>query len=384
MEQEIALNGQLAETAQQLSTGGPRIAEVEQAIAATEKEVALLEEGLARLDQQLADTKREAARKVVEEAQIVAATLTGLYLNPHLLNQEWDVVILDEGSMAPPPAVVVAGNCAKRHFIVIGDPHQLAPVCKFDQTEKLVRFWLGVDIYTHGHYTLDEAGAGTHHCVLLPYQSRMHTDICDLVREPVYKGLLKDRDPHAWRPSFQPEPAYPVVLYDTGGEPLAQAQQPKKTGKSRYNEYHADLTVALAKLVLADLPDECRKPEYMGIVTPYTAQRDEIKERIQGTDLEVYCRVGTVHAYQGLEFDILIFDLVESPSLAIAPFLRGGRGLEAMRLLNVAVTRARHKLYIVANMQYIREQMPASSMLRKITERAAQKRCIPAALLLNR
>lgn len=134
-------------------------------------------------------------------------------------------------------------------------------------------------------------------------------------------------------------------------------------------------------MVLADLPDERRKPEYIGIVTPYTAQRDSIKERIQGTELEAYCRVGTVHAYQGLEFDVLIFDVVESPGLTIAPFLRGGWGSESMRLLNVAVTRARHKLFIVANMQYIREQMPASFMLRKITELACQKRYISAASL---
>lgn len=93
--------------------------------------------------------------------------------------------------------------------------------------------------------------------------------------------------------------------------------------------------------------------------------------------------MGTVHAYQGLEFDILIFDLVESPGLVIAPFLRGGWGSEAMRLLNVGVTCARHKLFVVANMQYIREQMPASSMLRKITERAYQKRCIPAVQFLH-
>ncbi len=378
VEQEISLIKQIADLTHQLAVGNPHIAEIEQAIAAAEKEVALLEETLAHLDQQLADTKREVARKVVEEAQIVAATLTSLYLNPHLLNQEWDVVIVDEGSMAPPPAVIVAGNRAKHHFTVLGDPLQLAPICKFSNKEKLVRFWLGVDVYTHGHYTLDEAGAGTHHSVLLPYQSRMHTDICDLVRESVYKGLLKDRDPDAWRPAFRPEPEYPVVLYDTGGGPLAQAQRPKKTGRSRYNEYHAGLDVALAKMVLSDLPDERRKPEYIGIVTPYTAQRDCITERIQGTELEAYCRVGTVHAYQGLEFDILIFDVVESPGLAIAPFLRGDWGSESMRLLNVGVTRARHKLFIVANMQYIRQQMPASFMLRKITELACQKKCIPA------
>jgi hypothetical protein len=52
-------------------------------------------------------------RKVIEAAQIVGATLTGLYMNPTLLNQEWDVVIVDEGSMAPPPAVLVAANRAR-------------------------------------------------------------------------------------------------------------------------------------------------------------------------------------------------------------------------------------------------------------------------------
>ena len=97
--------------------------------------------------------------------------------------------------------------------------------------------------------------------------------------------------------------------------------------------------------------------------------------------MEVYCRVGTVRAYQGLEFDVLILDLVESPGLAIAPFLRDGWGSESMRLMNVGVTRARHKLFIVANMRYIRQQMPASFVLRKITELACQKRCVPAASL---
>lgn len=89
-------------------------------------------------------------------------------------------------------------------------------------------------------------------------------------------------------------------------------QQPKKTGRSPYNEFHAGIAIALAQQVLADLPNERRKPEYIGIVTPtpYTAQCDALKERIQGTDLETYCQVDTVHAYQGLEFDVLIFDIV--------------------------------------------------------------------------
>jgi hypothetical protein len=101
----------------------------------------------------------------------VVRAYEGFRLNLHLLNQEWDVVIVDEGSMAPAPAVIVAGNRARHHNILIGDPLQLAPICKFSNKEKLVRFWLGVDVYTHGHYTLGtlgEAAARVHRFALLP------------------------------------------------------------------------------------------------------------------------------------------------------------------------------------------------------------------------
>src|SRR5579875_505843 len=377
VEQEAELIRQFNEVTEELEVGHPRIGEIEQDIASWEKEVALLEDILARLDQQLADAKREAARQVVEEAQIVGATLTALYLNPHLLNQKWDVVIIDEASMAPPPAVMVAADRARHHLIIVGDPHQLAPVCKFK--DNLVRRWLGRDVFYHGNYTLDDAREATHHCVLLPYQSRMHSDICDLVRWSIYKGLLKDRNPLAPRPTFQPEPAYAVVLYDTGHSKEARAQQPKN-GRSRYNEYHAEIDLLLAQQVLASIPESERYAEYIGIVTPYAAQRDHLKERIQGMDLEIFCRIGTVHAFQGLEFHAVIFDVVESPGLSIAPFLYGGWGSESMRLLNVAVTRARDKLLIVANMRHIRKE-PSSYMLPQIMSLAAQKKCLPAETL---
>lgn len=76
-----------------------------------------------------------------------------------------------------------------------------------------------------------------------------------------------------------------------------------------------------------------------------------------------------------MEFDIVIFDVVESPGLDIALFFRGGWETDAMRLLNVVVTRAREKLIIVANMKYIREQQYPCTMLRQILELACQKKC---------
>jgi len=372
-EEKEAVLQEIKDLDQELQAGNPRIAQLEQAIMEGRQGRALLEDVLARLDQQMIDAKREAARKVVEAAQIVGATLTGLSMNPVLLNQEWDVVIIDEGSMAPPPAVFVAANRARAHAIVVGDPQQLAPVCKLN--DPLVKLWLGRDVFWHGNYTLEQADVAEHHCVLLPYQGRMDSAICDLIREPVYKGRLKDRSPQKVRPTIGPEPGHPVVLYDSSGAERARAEQPASRS-SRLNRYHAEVSVHLAQLVLESMPQESRKQECIGIVTPYAAHREVLKDLVRGTELETFARVGTVHAFQGLEFDAVIFDLVESPGLAIAPFLKGGWGSEAMRLMNVAVTRARHKLLIVANMEYIRAE-PQHFLLRQVTELAYQKRYVP-------
>ncbi len=376
LHKKAQLTQELERLKRELQAGNPRILELEQTLVKARQERNLIEDTLAHLDQQVEDAKRETARKVVESAQVVGATLTSLYLNSTLLNQQWDVVIIDEGSMAPSPAVMIVAQLAGAHVIVVGDPLQLAPVCKFK--DNLVRLWLGRDVFHHGGYTLQQAGTGTHHSVLLLYQSRMHSDICDLVRDLIYKGLLKDRNPHLPRRKVGPEPEHAVVLYDTGDMPQARALKPE-SGSSRYNPCHAEIAIKLAQLALADFPEEDRKPECIGIVTPYAEQRERIKALVRGTALETYARIGTVHAFQGLEFDVLIFDTVESPGLEIAPFLRGGWGSDAMRLLNVAVTRARQKLLIVANMEYIREE-PSSSLLPQMMELACQKKCLPVDL----
>ena len=379
-EEKAVILDDLATYEAALTRGNPRIAELEQAIVQKERNITALTEILARLDEQMKDAKREAVRTIIQEAQIVATTLTGLYLKPLLLEQEWDVVILDEASMAPPPAVYIAARRAGQHLILVGDPLQLAPVCKIRDPKIDTRYeddpiqtWLAKDVFFHGGYTLEEAEHHIHHSVLLPYQGRMHPDICDLVRDPVYKGKLKDRNPSAFTRRIGPEPDHAVVLYDTSRLPLARAEHPKG-GKSRYNTAHAELAVSLARTMLSDMPLP-HQPECLGMVTPYAAQRETIKALVEGTDLEAFVRIGTIHAFQGLEFDGVIFDTTEAPGLAIAPFLRGMWGSEAMRLLNVAVTRARHKLVIIAHREHI-HALPSSMLLPRILDLAAQKKCV--------
>jgi len=55
---------------------------------------------------------------------------------------------------------------------------------------------------------------------------------------------------------------------------------------------------------------------------------------------------------------MIIFDLIDSPRKSgLAPFLKGDHGTESMRLINVATTRAKGKLVVIASVTFIQTQL---------------------------
>ena len=287
------------------------------------------------------------------EAQIVGATLTTLFLHPHFSGRYFDLVVIDEASMAAPAALCYAATRALESVIVIGDPLQLAPICK--STDAHARKWVGTDVYTLAGVTLDEAAQGKHHSVLLTHQARMHPDISALVNKIFYKGYLQDRvrPDEEWL-RIAPYPEHALLLCDTS-HAKPRTQRPE-TGKSRYNMYHIECVVALVQQALQTLPSASSDVPRIGIVAPYAPHVFALRRCLKEAQLNGAAQVGTVHAYQGLEFDVVIYDTVESPPLSLVPdFTAGAWGSEAMRLVNVALSRAKHKLIIVANREYLRE-----------------------------
>lgn len=85
-------------------------------------------------------------RAVITDAQAVATTLSKLYMGTTLRDRVFDVVILDEVSIAPLPAVYLAASRARHKLIAIGDPKQLPPIVLADQ-HPLARQWLGRDLF---------------------------------------------------------------------------------------------------------------------------------------------------------------------------------------------------------------------------------------------
>jgi len=85
------------------------------------------------------------------------------------------------------------------------------------------------------------------------------------------------------------------------------------------------------------------KSENIGVITPYRAQRDYIKEILKNNEIEI----NTVDSFQGREKDVIIFTITSTKDMSF---------IEDENRLNVAFTRARRKLIVIGNANSIRKE----------------------------
>ncbi|MGZ3601032.1 MAG: AAA domain-containing protein [Ktedonobacterales bacterium] len=329
-----------------------------------------------QLTQQLAKVEellRDLEKRLMEEAHVVATTLSKVYMDKRLNERRFDVVIVDEVSMAPLPALYMAGCHADRTVLAIGDPQQLAPIVQ--AKTPTAKKWLGRSLFDVASISVASAARGDSRSSLLREQSRMHPRISAIARKHVYENLIQDvpSQPSGMHSALQPLPATPLLLCDTSdGAPVTS----RPGGRSRINLYHAFCSVAIARQALESLPNlpaDRGHPFRIGIVTPYRKQAELIQRMIKGEGLERTVRVGTVHRFQGLEYEVIIFDTVESPPFKQrTEFISGGHGSEGQRLINVAVTRSQHKLIVVANSRHILAQFEPNDTLYLAMKEAQQ------------
>ncbi|MGB9734395.1 MAG: C-terminal helicase domain-containing protein, partial [Conexivisphaera sp.] len=143
--------------------------------------------------------------------------------------------------------------------------------------------------------------------------------------------------------SYILDPERPAVFVHVEGQERAE-------GGSRWNEEE----LKVAEAIVRRLAELGVKRERVGVIAPYRAQRNRLSERLQGVE------VGTVDAFQGREKDVIVFS-------ATATTPRSVRFVENRRRLNVALTRARMKLIVLAN-----ANAPWAGLMREYIEYARQ------------
>lgn len=304
---------------------------------------------------------------IISEAKIVATTLTRAYLRDSIQSRRFDTVVIDEASMAPIPALWIAAGLADNNAVVVGDPKQLPPIVisEKDSAQK----WLGRDIFEEAGLT--GYGYKAEHLAPLWMQYRMHPSISVVANKFIYNnrlidgeifldhdtcGLGDDRCDQGLLKWYRQDWGHdsPVLLVDTG--PLNAWVTSVARGKrsSRLNFLSATICVDLAERTLkADrqMLSEGSSPRIL-IISPYRPHARLIDILIKEQSLENEVRSGTIHNFQGSEADLVIFDLVnDEPQFRVGMFIPKFDE-NVKRLVNVALTRAKRRLFIVGDFDY--------------------------------
>lgn len=400
VEQQLSANWEALQSAhdQQLHLGGRRDLALQAASEAHTQlpperwealrdRVAHLTGYLASVESRLTELAAELAnleRRATQDARVLGATVTKAFLSPELF-REIDTVVVDEASMVTLPALYNAVGLAQRGVVISGDFRQLSPIVETEQ--QAVLDLIGGSIFrASGIVDAVDKGGAVRGFVPLRDQYRMTEQICALVSQPYYGGML-----HTARqaPGLTASPLPKVLrgqsvsIIDTSAiQPFAR----RPRGASRSNLMHAlavrNLLLAMRKAgtltetetVELEGAHVVRSVGRVGVCTPYSAQSKLLQQVVEAHQLDEHVAVGTVHRFQGDEKDVIILETTDSvPAWAAGQFHQADRlELDGARLFNVAVTRARTHLVIVANLDFLEKKLPSRAYLRDVLHRAQQ------------
>lgn len=295
----------------------------------------------------------ETMRSLVDRAKIVATTAYQTFLKPSWIGN-FDVVVIEEGSMLPLPIVYWVSGLAGRKVIVSGDFRQL-PAVRLSRAE-VVSEWFARDIFTKsGVEAAVRQGKLPENVVMLRDQYRMREEICGLINDFFYGGNL--RTPEQLDRPFDAR-AFPSSVLAIDTTDLDGWTGYAAGSKSKYNPFGA--------LIAAGLFDTLERRGYLdsrgrfGAITAYAAQSRLIGSLIGDM-------ASTVHKYQGDERNTIVFDIAETGAMAPGIFYGsdGNGGIEG-RLLNVALSRAKDHVVFVGDFGWIERRGILSGALAEI------------------
>jgi DNA replication ATP-dependent helicase Dna2 len=321
-----------------------------------------------------------AFRTVIDAARIVGVSALTLPRSSLLREEHFDVVIVDEAGQMNQPATLGVLTAADS-FVLVGDHKQLPPLVNSEIAEA-------------GGFgdSMMKCLADCHpsSVVQLTTQYRMNDAICRVASEAFYDNLLQCSgeeqktmrlvlpqllsnipgiaDEDACWPWLQRiiDPSNPVVFVDTDkvrttSHHLSLPQQHQHTstmeplevkiGTSSRGSIVNHTEATFVKKIVEGLHGYGGLDlTSVGIISPFRAQI-KIMESMPVMERWKYkgMEISTVDSYQGRDKPTIIMSLVRSNLNGNA-----GRLLQDDRRLNVALTRAKHKLIIVGSFSTLR------------------------------
>jgi predicted DNA helicase len=248
--------------------------------------------------------------KLYTEAEVILGTPVGLY-DAKINNLKFQTLVIDEAGQCIEPLAWCIFPLAKK-YVLAGDHLQLPPTVLSDEAARL-----GLN-----RSILEIAIASVGNTYLLDTQYRMREAIAGFSGNYFYNGLLRTA-PHLVNNGSH------ITFIDTAGSGYNEIRG--RNGMSLQNEGEISTVQHL-------LNTESLDPLKTAFISPYSGQVTAAKEV-----LPKQIRISTIDSFQGQEKENIILSLVRSNDDGDIGFLKD------YRRMNVAITRAKEKLFVIGD-----------------------------------
>lgn len=331
------------------------------------------------------DNDRSATRDAVEQYTVVLAATCQQAVGHQMSllkgeNNVFETVVIDEAARANPLDLFIPMALAEKRIILVGDHRQLPHILDQEiendldsdvstKTQEMIRTSLFERLFAQ--LKERELADGVKRTVTLDVQYRMHPVLGQFVSDTFYAAHGEGFS--SGRPSG--DFAHNLTLYDSAVAAwvdLPMGHGAEKRGQSKSRPSEARWIAKEAHRIMTDRPDLS-----VGVVSFYSAQVNEIlrqmeplgmTEQLEDGSLRIHdswkttrsdsgrlterLRVGTVDAFQGKEFDVVLLSMTRSNDLAAdqPKLLRRKYGhLMLENRLCVAMSRQKRLLIVVGD-----------------------------------
>ncbi len=324
--------------------------------------------------------RRSEVQQVIDKCRIYVGTVASVWNKPDIFKlKQFDVAIVDEATQLLEPHLLGI-LCAKKQdrenaikrFILIGDHKQLPAVvlqsAEDSRIDNPLLNEIGINDFSNSLFErlyrkYMDSGIESAYDTLCT-QGRMHPMIAEFPSSHFYHNQLKCAGlPHQ------------EACWDNDNMKFYAVRKKSKDSSDKINLEEADVVVDICKKLFetAELGKSEFIPENIGIITPYRNQIALIRKRLQESGINALSSitVDTIERYQGSQRDIIIYSFCVNASwqLNALPCIIEENGRIIDRKLNVVLTRARKKLYIIGNDLLLSKNQIFNKLIKHIQER---------------
>jgi len=293
---------------------------------------------------QILQADNELKTLLFKKIRVIFGTLVGISSWQDFRAVEFDYIIVDEAGRATLPELMIPLRRAKR-FILVGDHKQLPPIVD-NEILKQMKEYNKQDLETTLFEELYKKIEYNDFKHFLKFNYRSHESIAKIYSDTFYNGEIETKNilVREHKLNFNKK----VYFYSTS---KLDNRFDKQSGTGKRNDINRDEIIKII-IEIEKQAKENNIKKSVGIITPYLAQRDNIKTKfrqIQNDFNMLDIEINSVDAFQGSDRDIIIYDIVRSQN-------DDNVNIEFVadeKRLNVALSRTKELLFIVGDAEFI-------------------------------